>query len=426
MAQKQSWKKHVTIVLCGGILLLNTAAWAAPAELSLDDSVALALKNNVSIKMATDDKEKAKWGIDEAQAGKLPSLTLGSTGTRNGNDTSYVPGNSFNTSIKLNWPVFTGGRAEGLIDQAKINASAADYGVIKAKEQVRLDAATSYFNVLQARNMVKVNQESVDNLNEHLKNVQAQYTVGTVAKADLLRSEVELANAQQNLTKAQSSYDVAVASLNNTIGIPMDMQSSYKDDLNYAPYNTSLDESITQAMNRRPEIAQSKYNIDFARIGVKVADSDRMPTIALGAAEGWGGPDFPGNTNNWSMSLSASWNIFDSGLTRAKVKEAGSTLDKAQAQDKQTRDGIELEVRQAYFSMKEAEQRIQTSRVAVDKANEDMKIAQTKYSAGAGTNLDVIDAQLAMTQAKTNYTQALYDYNTNKAKLDKATGSNAI
>ncbi len=425
MARNQSWKNYLTMVIGGGILLINSAAvQAAPAELSLDDSVASALKNNVAIKIKIDDSDKAKWSIKEAEAGKFPSLTLGSTGTRSSNLIGYLPGNSFNTSIKLNWPVYTGGRVEGLIDQAKIAASAADLDVSIAKEQVRLDATTAYYNVLQARNIVKVNQESVDNLNEHLKNVQAQYGVGTVAKADLLRSEVELANAQQNLTKAQSSFAVAAAGLNNTIGVPMDIQNVYKNDLNYVPYDVSLEDSITQAMNNRPEIVQSKDNIDAAQIGIKIADSDRKPTIALGAAEGWNGPDFPGQTNNWSMNVSASWNIFDAGLTNARVKEAGSVLDKAKAQDKQIRDGIEFDVRQAYLNMKEAEQRIQTSGVTVDKAVEDMKIAQTKYSAGAGTNLDVIDAQLALTQARTNYSQALYDYNTNKANLEKAIGLN--
>jgi len=97
-------------------------------------------------------------------------------------------------------------------------------------------------------------------------------------------------------------------------------------------------------------------------------------------------------------------------------------MKKQTEQARQSRDSVQLEVRQAFLNMKEAEKRIETSKVAVDKAEEDFKIAQVRYSAGVGTNLDVIDAQLALTQAKTNNIQALYDYNTSKAKLDKAMG----
>jgi outer membrane protein TolC len=120
--------------------------------------------------------------------------------------------------------------------------------------------------------------------------------------------------------------------------------------------------------------------------------------------------------------LAVSLNVFDSGLTRAKINEAQMDVDKAREQARQTKDGIALEVRQAYLNMKEAEKRIDTSGVAVTKAEEDFKIAQIRYSAGVGTNLDVIDAQVALTQAKTNYVQSLYDYNTSRANLNKAMG----
>jgi outer membrane protein TolC len=114
--------------------------------------------------------------------------------------------------------------------------------------------------------------------------------------------------------------------------------------------------------------------------------------------------------------------LFDTNLTLSKVKQAETEVAQATEKFRQTKDSVSLEVRQAYLSMKEAEKRIETSQVAVAKADEDFKIAQVRYSAGVGTNLDVIDAQLALAQAKTNYIQALYDYNTSKAKLDKAMG----
>jgi outer membrane protein len=145
--------------------------------------------------------------------------------------------------------------------------------------------------------------------------------------------------------------------------------------------------------------------------------------LSLAGTNGWSDTEFPGAKNsNWMVSLNLSLNVFDSGLTRSQVKQAEYGVISSQEQARQTRDGVALEVRDAYLSMKEAEKRIETSKVAVDQAEEDYKIAEVRYTAGVGTNLDVIDAQLSLAQAKTNYTQALYDFNTSKAKLEKAMG----
>lgn len=426
MSAKNGWRKSSASALAAAVVIMSTSiVLAAPPELSLDDSVALALKNNAAVKMAIEDQEKAQWGIKEAEAGKGPALSLSASASRTQNDPDALPGNSVGTSLRVNWPLYTGGRTEGLIDQAQLNSDIARWGVDKTRSEIKLEATTAYYGVLQAQKLVGVNKETVDSLTQHLDNVNAQYAAGVVAKSDVLRSEVELANAQQNLTKAQNSYDLAVSNLNNVIGLPLDSQNTLKDELSYMQNDMSLEDSIALAQKNRPEIAQSQASVAVANGGVKIAEGDKLPTFSLSAAQGWNGKDFSSQRDNWSVGATVSWDIFDSGLTKAKIEQAKTAVDKATEADRQTKDSIELEVRQAYLSMKEAEQRINTSQVAVDKAKEDLSIAQTKYSAGVGTNLDVIDAQLALTQAQTNYTQALYDYNVNKAKLDKATGASA-
>ncbi len=422
MSRKKAFVKPA-VLLATGLLVFNTAMpFAAAAELSLDDSIVLALQNNPSIKMAIADKDKAAWGIKESEAGKMPNLSLSNSNNRSGGEGTST-GETFNTSFRVNWPLYTGGRTEGLIDQAKYNANIAAVGVAKVKEQVKLDTTTAYFSVLQNNKLVTVNQQTVTNLSEHLKNVQAQYEVGTIAKSDVLRSEVELANAQQNLTKAQNAYEVSVATFNNIIGLPLDSQNTMKDDLAFVQYDMSLEDSVQMAKEKRPEIIQSQDTINAAKAGIKVADSGKLPTVSASGTQGWSGSKFPGDNNNWTVGVSASWNIFDGGVTNAKIKEAQANMEKVNHSDQQTRTAVELEVRQAYLSMKEAEARIETSKVAVGKANEDLKASQAKYYAGVGTNLDVIDAQVALTQAETNATQAVYDYSVNKAKLQKAIGT---
>lgn len=433
--------KRVTALVTGGMLAAAALpGFASPVELTLDQTIEMALKSNPAIKISEADMEKANWDVNMAKAGKAPSVTLSHNASRTksaastgvGYDTSHQPffvpiPESFNTryanSVDLTLPLYTGGKLEGTIEKAKLGLKVSDLGVAKSQQQVKLDATNGYYGILQTRNLVKLSEESLDRLNAHLKNVEAQYGAGTVAKSDVLRSEVEKAKAEQTLIKAKNSYELAVSGLNNVIGLPLDTEITVKEELNYAKYDKTLEECINVALSNRPDLAQATASVDIAKTDIKVAQSGNKLTVAATASEKWNDKEFPGTDhNNWAIGINASYNLFDAGVTRSKVKGAEAGLDKATEQLRQAKDAVQLEVRQAYLNMNEAEKRIETSNVAVTKAEEDYKIAQVRYTAGVGTNLDVIDSQVALTSAKTDYVQALYDYNTSRAKLDKAMG----
>lgn len=425
MPGKYRWKKHLAAMLAGGFLLLNTAAvLAAPMELSLEDSIALALKNNDSIKIANSSKENARWQVKEAEAGKSISGTLTHTASKYDYDYKATSeGKNFSNDLAVTWKVYTGGQVESGIRQKRLGLTSADLAVDAARQQVKYNAASKYFTVLQTRNLVQVDRESVENLTAHLKNVQAQFEVGTVAKTDVLRSQVELANAQQSLIKAENNYQLAVANLNNVMGQPLSTELQIKQELGYEAYSLSMDDCIAYSLQHRPELEQAKLSEEINKEAVKYAQAGYRPTVTVTAGTDLSDPSFPGdNYKDWYAIAKASWNIFDAGATKASVKAAQATLEESGHTLNQTKDSVQLEVRQAYLNMKEAEKRIDTSKVAVDQAQEDFKIAQVRYTAGVGTNLDIMDAQVALTEAKTNYIQALYDYNTNKADLERAMG----
>lgn len=423
MLTKSFTKRLTAAVISSALVLQILPVAASPIELSLDDSIALALKNNPTIKMAEADQAAAAGKIGEAKSAKGPTLDFSHADTEYSTDVSVKTTPKYTNSVSLSLPLYTGGKLEGLISQAQLGLKVADLGYEQSKQQVKLDATTAYYNVLQARNMLKLSEESRDRLKAHLVNVQAQFDVGTVAKVDVLRSEVELANAEQALIKARNAYDLALASLNNVIGLSLDTEIHVKDELKYTPFKQTLEECINFAMENRPEIGQVDANVDIAKQGIKVAKSGHLPTVAVSGSKSWYDNDFPGFENDsWKVSLVTKLNVFDSKLTDSKIKQADATLDKAQEKARQTKDSVQLDVRQAYLNVRESEKRIHTTEVAVSKAEEDFKIAQVRYSSGVGTNIDVLDAQVALTQAKTNYIQALYDYNTSLAKLNKAMG----
>ena len=423
MQKRRKWKKVMAAIVMSG-LLSGQSVWAADVDLTLQEAIEKALATNPTGQMALADQKKAEGLLRQAKAGRMPVLSYTHLDSRRGGN--YSAGYNeylYDNTVTLSLPLYTGGQVEGSIDQAKVGVHSANVGVEQAWQQMKLDATTGYYDVLQASNMVQVDKESVDRLEAHLKNVQAQFNVGTVAKSDVLRSEVELANAKQTLIKADNTYEVAVSSLNNVIGLPLETKITLKEELTYQKYEQSMADCIDYALKNRPDVLQAKDSLTSTVKGVQIAQSGKKPTVTLSSLYDFNDESFPGDNNtNWRVYFTTNWNVFDSGLTDAKISQAKASVEKAQEQLRKTRDAAHLEVRQAYLNMQEAEKRIDTTKVAVVQAEEDYKIAQVRYSAGVGTNLDVMDSQVALTQAKTNYIQALYDYNTSKAKLEKAMG----
>lgn len=412
------------VVTAGLIFLQHTFAFAAPIELSLQESIDFALKHNPSIQIADEDKKASEFKVGENKAGRLPTVTLGSGYSYSGNFKDSSHSTSKSNSLGMSWSLYNGGRTEAQIDQAKLGVETADLNVEKAKQQLVLNATTDYYSVLEARNMRAVNEETVNNLKAHLNIVQAKYQEGVSAKAEVLRAEVEVANADQNLIKVQNQYELAVAKLLTTMNMDASTEIQLKGELAYLADTRTIADAIATAKKNRPEAIQAQIAIDSAQKGIDIAASAKKPTVTLSASTD-GRDLLPTDDNGWGISAKASWNVFDGGVAKSKISQAETAATKAKLQAEQTMDSIEQEVRQSYLNMKEAEKRLSTTEVTVNKAQEDLYIARETYKAGVSTNLDVFDAQLAFTQAKTNHVQALYDYNVNKANLDKAMGIKA-
>ncbi|MBP2651681.1 MAG: tolC 1 [Firmicutes bacterium] len=423
-----------------------------PTTLTLADSIALAIENNPAMTLAKSTQEKATWTINQAKAYNGVTLgydyTLARTDTPASwynNTTSQYPIsiNPYNTSslidypawddvynayqhqLKLTLPVYTGGKIENSISMAKHGAAAATLGTTSTKQQLTLEVTTSYFTVLQTRNLTRVAQQAVDDLSAHLVNVQNHYDAGTVSLSDVLQTQVRLANARNNLIKAQNGFQLARYKLNKVIGVSLHNEAALADDFGYQPFTLTVDDSIAAALKNRPEVSQLNLKVAMANDKVKIAGSGKLPTVALVGTETWAdtNPSTSKGKNSWLVGMNVQFNVFDNGLTKAEIKQAEHEVTETQAQANLLADKISLEVCQAYLSVKEAAERITNNQVAVHQSETDYSLAQERYEAGVGTNLDVMDAELAMIQAKTNYIQALYDYNTSRAQLDKAMGT---
>ncbi len=405
-------------------LSLQQAVWAAPLELSVEDSIALALRNNHDLRYARSAQEKAYWALKQAKGNKGVSLDYTNLAERSDKTLSLTGGkDEIMHTVGVSLPLYSGGSLENQVKQADLNLTVAKLEVEAAKQQLKLDVVTNYLSVLEYRHEVQVNQDTVKNYEDHLNLVKAKYDIGLVAKTDVLASEVDLANAQDNLIQAQNNYNNALAALNNTLGLPHDTEIVLKDSFGQERLAMTLEECLRYALLNRPEIGQYEAKAASAQYDIKIAKSGRLPAVSLSAQQNWYDKDWPGtDESNWLVGLTTTFNVFDSGVTKAKIEQAKHNAAMVDDQYQTIRDAILLGVRQAYLSMAEAEKRIATNTKTVAQAQENMMIQKARYQVGVGTNLDLRDTVLALDTAKKNYFKALYDYNTSKAQLEQAMG----
>ena len=415
------------LALTAAVGLFTGTVSAETMHVDLRRSVQMALENNRTIKQALTDVDAAHASLAQANRSMGPTLTWQTSANRVGGEAYEGTGVKYNygNTGTIALPVYNAA-LNAQRRAARYGLNAADFALEQTKQSIRLTATMDYFHILQARNLVKVREETVATLTTHLADVNAQFRVGTVARADVLASEVELANAQQNLTTAKNTYEVAVATLNNVIGVPTDTMLTINDELRYTGYDLSLDDCTDYGLIYRADGAAAVYAVKQAQAGVRTAQAGYHPTVNAAATRSIAGErpfkDDHKSSNTWAVGVSASWNIFDSGVTAAQVTAAKAKLRKAEESLAETDEKIRLDVRTAYLNLRAAEQNIKTTEKAVKQAEEDYNIARVRYNAGVGTNLEVMRASDNLTTARMNYSTALYSYNTGKASLDNAMG----
>lgn len=443
----KSWRKTLAIALVGvslGVASVSAeeiiwipglAEESQTLELTLEEAIAMTLGRNPQLDSSDASRQASRRKIEQARSGYGPTIGISHSEQRNyqegqisytGKDGTYA--NNFSNRASLDWVIYDGGLTSSNVSAAKENYKSSTYDVVRTEQSLKEQTSQTYYHALQADKTLAYAEESLARMEEHLKNVTMQYEVGLIPKADVLRSSVEVANAKQTMIRANNTRELAYASLNNLIWVEMDTVVHLEDELLYAADSRTLQESIAYAKIHRPEIHQSLAAVEASKDSVRAARSGYYPKVSMSA--GYGRSDDSSQraweNEGWNVGGTVSLTLFDSFYTRGRVGETMANQEKAEAELKNNIQAIELEVRQSWLNMQEAKERIDTSTVAIAQAEEDYKIAQARYMAGVGTNLDVLDSQNALTNAQTNYIGALYDYNSSRASLDRAMGLDAF
>jgi outer membrane protein len=249
---------------------------------------------------------------------------------------------------------------------------------------------------------------------------------------DLLKAEVELANARQDQIVAQNRLKVSQANFNTLLRRPISASVELEDIQAYTPLLLTLEECLDMAREHRREYQSSELQVEIAEREVQLNRKDYFPTVSLegtyfrqesGFLVGAGDPfGFIEDPDGWDISAVATWNFWEWGRTDYSVKEKLSRLAQARYQRAQVADGVELEVKEAYLSTQDSESNILAVEKAVEQAKENFRITQQRYGEQMATTTDVLDAQTLLSRTLTNYYNALYDFKISKASLYRAMG----
>ena len=394
------------------------------SKLDLDEArtIDLALANNRTAKQTKWGYEAAKSAVSQVAAGKNPSVKYGWTAQKTGGDIEHSKRGNHNFSISAY--VFNP-QLDASIDSARYTREGTGASYEEALQQAKYDAISGYYTLIMNRNLVEVAQQAVKDYQGHVTNVEAQYNVGLVASSDVLAAKTNLADSETSLVKAQNSANLSEASLNQVIAYPAQTSiTTAEHDLQYKPYNVTLEQAKAYAMLHRSVLVKSALDVKSAEEAVKSAKAGYLPTVSVSAGRGYADPDgyFGTSTKSWNVGASASWSLWDGGATQNAIKKANAQLEQAKEANLATVDAVLLAVQKAYLNLRSAEQTIQSTQTAVAQGQESFRIATLRYRAGVGTNLDVLDAETKLTTARNNYVQALYNYNISIAALEQLTG----
>jgi outer membrane protein len=408
------------------ILALSCSLWnvslGSCASLSIDEAVDMAAQRNPEIKIAVKGEEKSLADLNAAKGANGLSVSATSALTiTDGATKSFSKDNSNGISVTL--PLYTGGENELAIENKNLELLSSQLNSARTRENIKLSVIKAYYDVLENQKEVEVDQESVNNYQSHLVNVQQLYSAGSKARVEVLRSEVELSDAKQTLIKAQNSYDIALSTLKNIIKLDRDEPLTLTDDFVYTTFDKAMADCLDYARTNRKDLKQAQLTVDESEKKVKIAKAGFLPSVDLTGGLDWDNQPLPNDKHYaYSAGVKATWDLFDNNVTQSNIKSAQATLEEAQLTLMKNQDDVDLAVRQAYLNMKEAEKRFISTHDAVRKAQEDYYIANEKYKAGDGLMLDIIDAQLALSTAQLNYISAQYDYARYKATVENVMG----
>lgn len=411
-------------------------------SLIVEDAIELGLKNSKVLNSSLASYKFSEARLKEVNASQLPSLKFSAGYTRLSavdpfNITTpfgtfeISPSilNNYSTKLSLAQPLFTGFRLKSSSDIAEYTANASNEDYNKDRKELIYNIRNAYWSLFKATQLKKVVDENVQQIKAHLTDAQNLLNQGMVTNNDVLKIEVQYNDALLRQVDANNNLKLAMINLNSTMSIPLstEIDIASSPNLKKQEYD-ELKNLINRAIDNRAEIKSINYRIKASESGVTLAQSNWYPQIFLFSNLYYSRPNLrivPGQdkfNETWDAGLSLNWDVWNWFSTSYQTEQAEATLTQSQERLGILKDAVTLEVTQNYLSVNQNKMKIDISEIGVRQAEENMRITSERFKQGLVTSSDIIDAEVALLQAKTNYTNSLVDFELAKAKLNKSLG----
>ena len=402
-------------------------------SLTLGETIALALERNKTLREAELNLERSQHQLREAIAAEYPNLT---------NQTSLInsesaggelqaeavgrdepsPTTALANTLELSYDIYTGGRRSGQIDAANTQIEINELEVARTTKEIRLTAATTYYDLQGADSQTAIEESAVENATQSLRDADLLEKAGLGTKFDVLRAQVELANAEQRLTRAYATQRTVRRRLAQLLSLEPTIDPRTADEISVAgQWRLTLEESILLALQQREELRQQLLLREIDGYQREIALAAIRPQVSVFANYELLGVFDDGRNiaDGFAVGARMQWSLFDGGAAQARARQ--EDVDQAIAENRflDQSDQIRLAVETAFYDFAANERNIQTSTIAVELAEESLRLARIRFKAGVGTQTDVIDAQTQLTTARNNLLQTITDYNRAYATLKR-------
>lgn len=413
--------------------------------ISLSQALELAKRNNNDLQVSVLQLQRSKSVLREAQAAFLPSVDLNANveNSRTVSDTLGVKRRqdaglsvddassttAFTGTGQIRYDLYTSGRRNGAIKEAQERIRKQELDVERQSEQIRLDVSKAYYDLQQADENVRISQSAVNNAQASLKDAVALERAGVGTRFDVLRSQVNLANSQQDLTTAFSQQQIARRKLAPLLNLPQSVSITASDPVKLAGlWQQPLEQSIVLAYQNRPELQQTLADRNISEAQRKQALASLGPQVSLLGQYNLFDQFDDGTSvvDGYSVRLQASLNLYDGGAAKARAAQSKTDIAINENRFSEQRNQIRFQVEQAYSTQASNLENVQTSNVALEQAKESLRLARLRFQAGVGTQTDVINALNDLTRSEGNRVKAILDYNRALTELQRYVTSRGL
>ncbi len=427
-------KFAATSMLIAAALPASPSALGVPAY-AIEQAVAVAQEHNPEILIARKKVLAARGSFIEARSGFLPSLTSsGLYDKRQTQRETNLRQEDYNAILKLEQNLYTGGAVTSQVAIAQLNIAKANYELQEIVSRVTMDVRIAFNELLLNRAKVRVRKDSVQVLDEELRNQQERFSAGIVSKLNVQRAEVALANERPELfntqTDLQNSY-LRLAELFGTDLGPGTQAPPFEisGELQYRPNHADLNGCLARADANRPVIKARQKDIEIEDRQYVLDRSATRPHVrAFSGYEVYSERDPEvGQEFNYGgiVGINATWNIFDGFATKGRMQATRARREAAVQALAAARRSVASEVRSAFFDFQQAERVLETETKNVQTADEALEMAKGNFAAGLGTQLDILQAASDVTRTRTTRLSAIYLHNVALARLAHACASSA-